>query len=279
MLVFLYGREPIMPLDFHQVDAFTDQPFAGNPAMVYRLDTWLDEALMQRIAAEHNLAETAFVVKEGRVWHIRWFTPSSEVPLCGHATLAAAKVLFDLYQEPAEVLDFTCLSGALQVTREGERLQLDFPVRPVLPVAAALQADVERALGQPAQQVLAFLNPDGSVQELMAVLASEAQIRSFAPNLPALAALPGLGVLVTASGQTHDFVSRYFAPSVGINEDPVTGSTHCMLVPYWAERLGRNELSAFQCSARGGELSCRLDGERVKIAGHARHIASGQLML
>lgn len=268
-----------MPLEFHQVDAFTDQPFAGNPAMVYRLNAWLDDALMQRIAAEHNLAETAFVVRESGAWHIRWFTPVSEVPLCGHATLAAAKVLFDIYQEPAEVLDFTCLSGALQVTRQGERLQLDFPVRPVLPVAASLQADVERALGQSAQQVLALLNADGSVQELMVVLASEAQVRCFTADLPALAALPGLGVLVTASGQKHDFVSRYFAPSIGIDEDPVTGSTHCMLVPYWVERLGRNTLSAFQCSARGGELLCRLEGERVKIAGHARHIASGQLML
>ena len=268
-----------MPLEFHQVDAFTDQPFAGNPAMVYRLNAWLDDALMQRIAAEHNLAETAFVVRESGAWHIRWFTPVSEVPLCGHATLAAAKVLFDIYQEPAEVLDFTCLSGALQVTRQGERLQLDFPVRPVLPVAASLQADVERALGQPAQQVLALLNADGSVQELMVVLASEAQVRSFTADLPALATLPGLGVLVTAGGQKHDFVSRYFAPSIGIDEDPVTGSTHCMLVPYWVERLGRNTLSAFQCSARGGELLCRLEGERVKIAGHARHIASGQLML
>jgi PhzF family phenazine biosynthesis protein len=268
-----------MPLAFHQVDAFTDQPFAGNPAMVYRLDAWLDAALMQRIAAEHNLAETAFVVKEGDAWHIRWFTPTSEVPLCGHATLASAKVLFDLYHEAGDVLQFTCRSGALRVTRQGGWLELDFPVRPVEPVAASLQADVERALGQPAQQVLALFNADGSVQELMVVLASEAQVRSFAPDLPALAALPGLGVLITGKGERHDFVSRYFAPAIGIDEDPVTGSTHCMLVPYWAERLERTELSAFQCSARGGELFCRLDGERVKIAGHARHIASGQLML
>nr|WP_024309308.1 PhzF family phenazine biosynthesis protein [Pseudomonas sp. P818] len=268
-----------MPLEFHQVDAFTDQPFAGNPAMVYRLDAWLDESLMQRIAAEHNLAETAFVVKEGEAWHIRWFTPTSEVPLCGHATLASAKVLFDLYHEAGDLLQFTCLSGALRVTRRGERLELDFPVRPVVPVAASLQAEVERAMDQPAQQVLALLNADGSVQELMVVLASEAQVRGFIPDLPALAALPGLGVLITGAGERHDFVSRYFAPAIGIDEDPVTGSTHCMLVPYWAERLGHSELSAFQCSARGGELLCRLDGERVKIAGHARHIASGQLML
>lgn len=268
-----------MPLDFHQIDAFTDQPFAGNPAMVYRLDSWLDEARMQRIAAEHNLAETAFVVKEGDVWHIRWFTPGSEVPLCGHATLATAKVLFDLYHEPGEVLDFTCLSGPLRVTRQGERLELDFPVRPTVPVTPALQADVEAALGRPAREIRALLNPDGSVQELMAVLSSEAEVRTFEPDLQALAALPGLGVLITAPGERHDFVSRYFAPAIGINEDPVTGSTHCMLVPYWAEQLGHERFNAFQCSARGGELHCQLQGERVKIAGHARHVASGQLFV
>lgn len=268
-----------MPLEFHQIDAFTDQPFAGNPAIVYRLEHWLDEALMQRIAAEHNLAETAFVVKEGGAWHIRWFTPVSEVPLCGHATLAAAKVLFDIYQEPAEVLDFTCLSGALQVTRQGTRLELDFPLRRAQVVARPLHEQTEHALERQVEQVLALGNADGSVQELMVVLGSEAQLRELKPNLPALATLPGLGVLITAAAEQHDFVSRYFAPSIGIDEDPVTGSTHCILVPYWAERLGRTTLNAFQCSARGGELLCRLEGERVKIAGHARHIASGQLML
>lgn len=268
-----------MPLQFHQIDAFTEQPFTGNPAMVYRLQSWLDEARMQRIAAEHNLAETAFVVREGASWHIRWFTPDSEVPLCGHATLAAAKVLFDLYHEPGETLEFTCLSGPLRVTRQGERLELDFPVRPSVPVTPALEAEVETALGLPVREIRALLNPDGSVQELLAVLTSEADVRTFEPDLLALAALPGLGVLITAAGAQHDFVSRYFAPSIGINEDPVTGSTHCILVPYWAEQLGRERFSAFQCSARGGELHCQLQGERVKIAGHARHVASGELFV
>lgn len=268
-----------MPLEFHQVDAFAAQPFAGNPAMVYRLDAWLDQALMQRIAAEHNLAETAFVVKEGSVWHIRWFTPGSEVPLCGHATLATAKVLFDLYHEPGEALDFTCLSGPLRVTRQGERLELDFPVRPSVSVAPALHTEVEAALGRPAREVRALHNPDGSVQELLAVLASEAEVRAFVPNLSALAALPGLGVLISAPGERHDFVSRYFAPAIGIDEDPVTGSTHCILVPYWARQLGRETFKAYQCSARGGELHCQLQGERVKIAGQARHVASGQLFV
>ena len=184
-----------------------------------------------------------------------------------------------LDQDPAEVLHFTCLSGDLQVARRGERLELDFPVRRAEPVMPVLRDEAERALGFEVEQVLALFNADGSVQELMVVLASEADVRALQPDLRALATLPGLGVLVTAGGQQHDFVSRYFAPSIGIDEDPVTGSTHCILMPYWVERLGRTTLNAFQCSARGGELLCRLDGERVKIAGHARHIASGQLLL
>ncbi|GIZ11233.1 PhzF family phenazine biosynthesis protein [Pseudomonas sp. NCCP-436] len=268
-----------MPLSYHQIDAFTQQPFSGNPAIVYRLEQWLDDELMQRIAAEHNLAETAFLVREDEAWHIRWFTPLSEVPLCGHATLAAAKTLFDLYGEPGPVLRFTCLSGVLQVSREGELLELDFPVRPTVPVSSDLRERAQEALGLPLQEVLALADADGEVQELMLVLDSEVALRELKPKLPALAALPGLGVVVTAAGRQYDFVSRYFAPAIGIDEDPVTGSTHCMLVPYWAQCLGRDTLHAAQCSARGGELFCRLEGERVKIAGHARHVASGRLLI
>ncbi|MCY1287359.1 putative isomerase YddE [compost metagenome] len=260
-----------MPLEFHQVDAFTQQPFSGNPAMVYRLDAWLDEALMQRIAAEHNLAETAFLVKAGNAWHIRWFTPTSEVPLCGHATLASAHVLFEQYGEAGERLDFTCQSGALSVTREGERLVLDFPSLPPRPIAA--DAAIRQALGMEPQAVL------DTGKELLVVLADEAAVRACRPDLPAVAQLPWLGMIVSAPGERHDFVSRYFAPGIGIDEDPVTGSTHCSLIPYWADRLGKRELSAHQCSARGGDLFCRLQGERVKIAGHARRIASGTLWL
>lgn len=259
-----------MQLDFHQVDAFSDRPFAGNPAMVYRLDAWLDDDLMQRIAAEHNLAETAFVAREGETWRIRWFTPACEVPLCGHATLASAHVLFAVYGEPGERLDFVCQSGALAVSREDERLVLDFPAQYLQP--AELAEEVGQILGQ---RVL-------SVQvgkELLAELESEQALRACAPDLNALAKLPGLGVIATARGERHDFVSRYFAPGIGIEEDPVTGSAHCILTPYWAERLDNPELSAFQCSARGGELHCRLEGERVKIAGQALLVASGKLFL
>ncbi|MBC9249994.1 isomerase [Pseudomonas alcaligenes] len=259
-----------MQLEFHQVDAFAGRPFSGNPAMVYRLDSWLADSLMQQIAAEHNLAETAFTVREGAVWRIRWFTPTAEVPLCGHATLATAHVLFECYGEPGERLDFICQSGPLSVTREQGRLVLDFPV--VRAAEVAVSAELERALGVP---VLAARQSN----ELMAVLESEQAVRDCTPDLVALAKLPGLGVLITAPGVQHDFVSRYFAPSIGINEDPVTGSTHCLLIPYWAERLDKTELSAFQCSARGGELHCRLQGERVKIAGQAVLVSKGTLFL
>jgi PhzF family phenazine biosynthesis protein len=265
-----------MQLEFHQIDAFAERPFSGNPAMVYRLGSWLDDALMQQIAAEHNLAETAFVVKEGAAWHIRWFTPSAEVPLCGHATLASAHVLFDVYGEPGDAIDFTCLSGHLRVTRAGAKLVLDFPVRVAQP--CGWEAEAEQALGVAVQSMLALPGADG-VQELVAIVESQALVQTCKPDLAAVAKLPGLGLLVTAPGEQHDFVSRYFAPAIGINEDPVTGSTHCILVPYWAERLGKNALSAFQCSARGGELHCTLEGERVKIAGQALLVASGRLLL
>lgn len=265
-----------MQLEFFQVDAFASRPFTGNPAMVYRLDRWLDASLMQQIAAEHNLAETAFVVKDGAAWHIRWFTPSAEVPLCGHATLAAAFVLFEQYGETSEVIDFTCLSGALRVSRAGKQLVLDFPVRQMQP--CEWQAEVEQALGVPVQCVLALHEGQG-IQELLAILPSEAAVRACQPDLAAVARLPGLGLLISAVGERHDFVSRYFAPAIGIDEDPATGSTHCMLTPYWAQQLGKRKLSAFQCSARGGELHCELQGDRVRIAGQALLIASGRLML
>ncbi|VVM61681.1 PhzF family phenazine biosynthesis protein [Pseudomonas fluorescens] len=259
-----------MQLEFHQVDAFSNQPFGGNPAMVYRLDTWLAEELMQKIAAEHNLAETAFVVREGQRWHIRWFTPTTEVPLCGHATLASAYVLFEIYKEPVERLDFTCRSGPLSVTREGGRLWLDFPTIVPTPVSDTLA--IERALGVNVVEVLAS-------NELFVVLESEQAVLDCKPDMVALAKLPWLGAIVTARGSQHDFVSRYFAPAIGINEDPVTGSTHCLLIPYWSKRLGKSSLTACQRSARGGELFCRLEGDRVKIGGDATLVASGTLML
>lgn len=268
-----------MTLDFYQVDAFTQAPFSGNPAMVYRLEQWLADEMLQRIAAEHNLAETAFVVRRDGHWQIRWFTPQAEVPLCGHATLASAHVLFEVYGEPGSSLEFSSLSGVLRVSREGPQLLLDFPLRAAesLP-APELEAAVQEALGARVSELLA-LHEGGAIQELLVVLDTEAQVRALKPNLAAVAQLPGLGLLVSAPGEAHDFVSRYFAPGIGIDEDPVTGSTHCILTPYWAQRLGKTQLRAYQCSVRGGELACELAGQRVKIAGHAVLIARGQLLL
>jgi PhzF family phenazine biosynthesis protein len=260
----------LMQLDYFQVDAFSHRPFAGNPAMVYRLDSWLSDELMQNIAAEHNLSETAFVVREGQGWHIRWFTPTTEVPLCGHATLASAHVLFEVYKEPGEQIDFMGKAGALSVSRENDRLLLDFPA--MIPTNVGVTLELEQALGVEIIDVL------GSV-ELLVVLESEQAVRDCKPDMAALARLPWPGVIVTAKGDDYDFVSRYFAPAIGVPEDPVTGSTHCSLIPYWSQRLNKLGLSAYQCSARGGELFCRLEGDRVKIGGHARLVASGTLLL
>ncbi|MGH8434602.1 MAG: PhzF family phenazine biosynthesis protein [Pseudomonas sp.] len=259
-----------MHLEFHQIDAFTQRPFGGNPAIVYRLDAWLADELMQQIAAEHNLAETAFVVREGAVWHIRWFTPTVEMPLCGHATLASAHALFELYGEPGQRIDFICRSGALSVGREGERLVLDFPA--LVPQVVGVTRELEQALGV---SVVDALGAD----KLLVLLDSEQVVRTCQPDFAALAKLPWQGVIITAAGEQHDFVSRFFAPAIGINEDPVTGSAHCSLIPYWAQRLDKQVLSAYQCSARGGELQCRLEGDRVKIAGHSVLVASGRLLL
>ncbi|MDH0748598.1 PhzF family phenazine biosynthesis protein [Pseudomonas sp. GD03842] len=261
-----------MQLEFHQVDAFSDHAFAGNPAMVYRLDTWLADELMQRIAAEHNLSETAFVVREAQGWHVRWFTPSHEVPLCGHATLAAAHVLLEKYGEASEAIAFTSRSGVLSVTRENGRLLLDFPSMP--PSELGVTVDIERALNAAVVDVL-------GAGQLLVVLESEQAVRDCKPDLAAIARLPWPGVIVTAKGdgERYDFVSRYFAPAIGIPEDPVTGATHCSLIPYWSARLNKFTLNAHQVSARGGELFCRLEGDRVKIGGHATLVASGVLTL
>ena len=259
-----------MPIEFHQVDAFSDKPFSGNPAIVYRLDSWLPDTLMQSIAAEHNLAETAFLVREAQGWHIRWFTPTTEVPLCGHATLASAYVLFDIYKETASRIDFISRSGPLSVSREDGLLWLDFPTDTPSPIGDS--APITQALGVEALEVL-------GTDKLLVVLESEQAVRACRPDMTALAKLPWLGAIVTARGTRHDFVSRYFAPAIGIDEDPVTGAAHCCLIPYWAQRLEKTHLTAYQCSQRGGELLCRLEGDRVKIGGHATLVASGQLRL
>jgi len=254
------GVRGAMQLPIYQVDAFASAVFKGNPAAVCPLDAWLPDATMQAIAAENNLAETAFFVPEGEDYGLRWFTPAIEVDLCGHATLASAHVIFDRLKPGRDVVSFSTRSGVLTVTRAGDRLALDFPAQP--PAPCTPPDDLGAALGGAPLEIL------GSV-DYMAVFGSAAEVRALAPDFRRLARLDRRGVIATAPGSDCDFVSRFFAPRAGIDEDPVTGSAHCALIPYWARRLGKDRLFARQISARGGELDCALRGDRVTIAGRA----------
>ena len=251
-----------MRLRIFQVDAFTDRLFGGNPAAVCPLEDWLPDATMQAIAAENNLAETAFFVPDGEGYALRWFTPTVEVDLCGHATLAAAFVLFELLQPGRVRVDFRTLkAGILTVVKTGERLAMDLPSRPGKPVAAS--AGLSAALGRAPAQLLA-------ARDHLAIYDSAAEVAALRPDLAALAQLDCMAVIATAPGENGiDFVSRFFAPKQGIPEDPVTGSAHCTLVPYWAERLGKTRLQARQISPRGGALDCTLKGDQVTLAGRA----------
>jgi PhzF family phenazine biosynthesis protein len=249
-----------MKLTLFQVDAFASRVFEGNPAAVCPLNEWLPDEVMQSIALENNLSETAFFVPEGGEYAIRWFTPVAEVDLCGHATLASAWVLFNRLGHASDRLRFSSRSGPLEVARDGERLVLDFPAQPPRPCAAP--PGLAEALG--AEPLECLENVD-----LLAVLEDAETVRSLSPDFGRLAALDYRGVIVTAAGGGYDFVSRFFGPAVGVPEDPVTGSAHTKLVPFWASRLNRNRLEARQVSARGGNVSCRLRGDRVLIAGTA----------
>lgn len=260
-----------MRLPLHQIDAFASRPFEGNPAAVMPLEAWLPDALMQRIAAENNLSETAFLVKEAAGWRIRWFTTIAEVDLCGHATLASAWLILNELETGPSRVAFQSQSGPLFVDRVGEELVLDFPSRPGRP-APELIDQVATAIGlRPKDVRLA--------RDVMAVLEDEAALRGVIPNYEAMKGLPVLALLITAPGQGHDFVSRCFFPGDGIPEDPVTGSAHCTLIPYWAERLGKARLRAYQASPRGGELTCELAGDRVRIGGRAVKVMEGHFLL
>jgi PhzF family phenazine biosynthesis protein len=258
-----------------QIDAFTREVFHGNPAAVCPLEAWLDDATLQAIAAENNLSETAFFVPDGSGFHLRWFTPRYEVNLCGHATLAAAFVIFKFIDPVKESIDFHTRSGILRVTREVNLLTLDFPLlKPV--VCAEVPEQLPSGLGKDPLEVLAVETDDPNY---FAVFATEEEIRAIKPDFNLLEQLAPYGVAVTAPGQGSDFVSRYFAPSYGISEDPVTGSIHCSLTPYWSGRLGASRLHARQVSARGGDLFCELQGDRVYISGHAACFLEGQISL
>lgn len=257
-----------MKLPIFQIDAFTDHLFGGNPAAVVLLEQWLPDPVLAAIAAENNLAETAFVIPGHEEIPLRWFTPAVEVDLCGHATLAAAHVLFRHVTPAADRLTFATRSGMLTVTRREDRLTLDFPARPGVPVEVT--APLVEALGARPSAVF-------QARDLLAIFEGEDDIRTLQPDFARIAALDAFAVIVSAPGDTVDFVSRFFAPAAGIPEDPVTGSAHCTLVPYWGARLGKTTLTARQLSARGGDLHCRLAGERVLISGKSVEYLRGEI--
>lgn len=248
-------------MKYYVVDAFTDTLFGGNPAGVCLPERELDEATMQNIAAENNLSETAFVRKRDGYYDLRWFTPQCEIELCGHATLASAYVLTHFADISASELRFETKSGTLRVTRSDGLYNLDFPARQVQPVEVTAQ--MEQAIG------MHVLEAYTRVGDLLLLLEDEAQLRDATPDFEIIKALATHAVTMTAMGETVDFVSRFFAPNMGIHEDPVTGSAHCALIPFWAKRLGKSKLTARQLSKRGGQLWCEDAGERVKIGGKA----------
>jgi predicted PhzF superfamily epimerase YddE/YHI9 len=259
-----------MNLPLYWIDAFTDTVFTGNPAGVVPLDRWPDDAFMQRIAFENGLAETAFFVKTGEDrYHLRWFTPSAEVDLCGHATLATAFVVFTQLGAGDDVLTFESRSGPLLVTRLPDgRLELDFPSRPAVPVPPP--ATLIQGLGAtPVYYAQAQAN--------LAVFNTAAEVRALRPDFAALATREQYGTIVTAPGEDCDFVSRFFAPGVGVPEDPVTGSAHCCLGPFWADRLNKTTMVGYQASARGGVVRVAVEGARVMLRGHAVTVHRGTL--
>ena len=256
-----------MKISYFEVDAFASQPFHGNPAGVCPLKSWLDDATMQNIAAENNLSETAFFVPRGDDYELRWFTPTVEIDLCGHATLASAFILFSELGVRADAVRFHSKSGPLTVSRSGNILTLDFPSRP--PAPCAVPEALIRGLGKKPVEVLKARN-------YFAVFATADDVRSLTPDFALLGTLDDK-VIVTAPGADCDFVSRFFAPTDGVPEDPVTGSAHCTLIPYWSRRLGKTKLFARQVSKRGGELFCELAGERVLIGGKAVLYSRGQI--
>lgn len=257
-----------MKIPYYHVDAFADTVFAGNPAGVCLLSKWLPDEVLQKIAAENNLSETAFLVKDGTDFQLRWFSPAVEIDLCGHATLATAFVLHLTDNSIPPVLRFATRSGTLAVEKQDRLFIMDFPVRRA--EECSPPPELAAGLGTSPRSVL-------KARDFLAVFDSEEQIRSLSPDFDKLAVLDCLGIIVTAPGRDVDFVSRFFAPAVGIPEDPVTGSSHCTLIPYWAERTGKNSLSARQLSSRGGELSCMFMGDRVKIGGRAVLYQQGEL--
>lgn len=258
-----------MSVPIYQVDAFASRRFAGNPAAVMLLEQFAEDSALQAIAAENNLAETAFLVADGEDFRLRWFTPTVEVPLCGHATLASAAVVMERLAPQRTRVTFHSASGPLGVARTADGYVMDFPARPPVPVA--MPDGLAEALGaRPVEVVSDRFN-------YLVLLESAERVRHLAPDLAAIARLDHDGVIVTAPGdQRYDFVSRYFAPAKGIPEDPVTGGAHCALAPYWAQRLNKTAFRAFQASQRGGEVICRVVGDRVELEGRCVFYLEGR---
>lgn len=257
-----------MKLELYQIDAFAEKVFQGNPAGVCPLKEWLSDELMLKIANENNLSETAFYIPTERGFHIRWFTPAYEVDLCGHATLASAFVIFNYTDYHKEEIIFTSRSGDLIVRKNGDFLQMDFPSQP--PVKSEVPEYLAEGLKKSPEAVLK--NAD-----YIAVFKTEDDIINLAPDFEIIKKINIRGICATAPGKETDFVSRFFAPGAGINEDPVTGSSHCELTPYWSKRLNKNKLSAQQLSQRGGKLECELSGNRVLISGKAVKYMQGTI--
>ena len=259
-----------MKVSYYQIDAFTERPFSGNPAGVCLLDRWVRDAVLQQIAEENNLSETAFLVGGGGDWDLRWVTPTVEVDLCGHATLAAAFAIFTELGHRGPAIRFKTTSGILGATSANGVVMLDFPARPGQPCAAP--AGLVSGLGHIPREVR-------KSRDYLAVLGTEEEVRVLTPDLPQIATLDCLGVIATARGADVDFVSRFFAPAVGVPEDPVTGSAHCTLIPYWAEKLGKPKMIARQLSRRGGTIHCEMRGDRVGIGGQAVLYSRAELQL
>jgi PhzF family phenazine biosynthesis protein len=252
------------------VDAFTSSLFGGNPAAVCPLEEWLPDFMMQKLAAENNLSETAFFVKEGKEFHIRWFTPEFEIDLCGHATLASAYVIFNHLNHAADVIRFTCNSGILVVHKKDDKIELDFPSR--MPQATTAPEELLQGVNIAPAKVL-------KARDYFLVYDDEKYVRQIVPNFTFLNQLDCIGIIVTAPGREADFVSRFFVPNSVIGEDPVTGSAHCSLIPYWAKELNKTVLTARQVSAREGHLLCEDKGDRVTMAGNAVLYMKGEYYL
>jgi PhzF family phenazine biosynthesis protein len=260
-----------MTIPLYQVDAFTDRVFSGNPAAVCPLEHWLDDSVLQNIAAENNLAETAFFVKASEGFHIRWFTPKAEVDLCGHATVATAHVMFNLMGHVGRAISFQSRSGILTVTKDEEWFILNFPTDTIekIEITTELSALVDRPM----------LEAYRGRSDFMFVFGTRRDVERLKPDLHRMGQLGARGVIVTAQGTDSDVVSRFFAPGVGIDEDPATGSAHTTLAPYWSARLGKTELIARQISERGGYFKCKLLGDRVEISGKAALYMRGQISI